>query len=112
MREKRGHHLLVAAHDRLVERCKPGSGRVGVGALVEQQLDNPDEARVSSEGCRAHAPGIRVVHVGPRGEQQRCRLEIADARGKHQRGVAPVRNQPVVLGLPVRRHGHHLAPLV
>ena len=95
-----------------MERGESGSSGVGVRALVEQELDDLCEPRVRGEHHRAHAPGIRVVDIGAGGNQEPRRREIADARGKHQRRVAAVRNQPVVLGLPVRRHRHHLGPHV
>ena len=110
MIEERGGHRLVAADDRLVQRGEAVRRGVGVRALVEQQRHHVAEAGMRGQRCRADAPRIVVVHVRPGRHQQSCGFHIAHARGKHQRRFAAVRNHFVVAQIPVRRHGHHLAP--
>ena len=112
MREQRRDHPGVAAHDRGVQRREAGGGGVRIGATLEQELDDLGEAGVRRHHRGADAPRIGVVDVRAGGDEQLRRLEIADARGEHQRRVAAVRNRPVVLRQAVRRHRHHLAPHV
>ena len=49
VREQRPHHLLVAAHDRLVQRRESSRASVGVRAFVEQELDQLGEPRVRGQ---------------------------------------------------------------
>ena len=82
----------------------------GVGTAIEQEFNQLRIPCMRRENRCAHAPGIHVVHVRARGDEQLRRAEIADPRGKHQRGVIPVRDRAVVLEQAVRRRRHHLTP--
>ena len=97
-------------HDRGVQRAEARFAPLRVGALFEEEVDERGESGVRRHGRRTDAPGIGVVRVRARGDEQPCRLEIADASGEHQRGVAAVRNPAVVFQPAVRRDRHHLAP--
>ena len=64
--EKRTDDACVPTHDRHVQRGEPRAGRIGVGALVEQELHQITEPGVGSENRGADAPGIGGVDVGTR----------------------------------------------
>ena len=95
--QQRRHHRFVTTHDRGMERRKPRRRGVRVGAAFEQELDQVAEAGVSGEHRGADAPRIGVVHVRAGSDQELRRSEIADARRKHQRRLAAVRDLAVVL---------------
>jgi hypothetical protein len=111
-REQRADHRLVAPHDRDMQRGKPRPRGVGVGAALEQELDDVSMSAVGGQHGGADAPRICVGDVGSGRRQQLRRCEIADARGKHEGGLAAVRNRAVVFEVAVRRHRHDLVPLV
>ena len=112
VRQEHRRHLLVAAHDGLVQRGEAGLRGVRVGAAVEEERHEVGETGVRREHRRAHAPGVFVVDIRARGDQQLRRLQIADARREQQRRVAAVGDRAVVVEDAVREHGHHLAPRI
>ncbi len=112
MGKKRHHRLLVPSHDGFVQRGESGGRGIRVGALLEQELDEIAIARVRSQHQCAHAPRVGIVHVSAGRDKKSGRFKIANARGKHQRRVASVRDTAVVFKTSMRRHRLHVSPFV
>jgi hypothetical protein len=91
VRDEDADQLFVPPHDRHVQRGEAGRGRVMSAPRSSRNFTSSLQPECAASTV-ALTPCIGL-DVGARGDEERGRLEVADARREHQGGVAAVRNR-------------------